>query len=115
MAVQKRNLLGIISNKSDNILDQSIVELINRKRRQIMVHSAIYYRFCTSIISDAEFDKWSRELVKLQKDYPKESEAAPLYDDFKDWDGSSGYNLNYYPFLGTAEYLMKICEEFNEH
>lgn len=75
-----------------------------------MVHSAIYYRLGTSLIEDAQFDKWAYELVDLQKKYPKESEKADLYEDFKDWDGTTGYNLDFNKFLGLADYLINICE-----
>ncbi|WP_375790254.1 DNA ligase LigA-related protein [Paenibacillus agricola] len=36
-------------------------DLIARRRRQIFVHSAIYYRLGTSVIDDATFDRWGRE------------------------------------------------------
>lgn len=70
-----------------------IVELITRRRRQVLVHSCIYYRFGTSIISDYKFDEWAYELVHLQKKYPAESKQAELYNMFKDFDGSTGYHL----------------------
>ena len=110
MAVQKRSLLFNVNQTNDDIK-----QLIKRRRRQIMVHSAIYYRLGTSVITDAQFDKWARELVKLQNDYPNESKQVELYEDFKDWDASSGFNLNFYPFLRLAQYLVKLCEGKNEY
>ena len=106
MAVQKRNLLGLIQPQ----INQSVVDLINRRRRQIMVHSVIYYRLGTSIIEDSLFDKWAYELVDLQNKYPNESAKADLYKEFKDWDGTTGFNLDYTGFLDKAEYLLKIYE-----
>jgi len=70
-----------------------IVEVITRRRRQILVHSCIYYRFGTSIINDATWDKWAYDLVDLQERYPAKSKEAELYDIFKDFDGSTGYHL----------------------
>lgn len=102
----KRSLLPV----SAPVLDTSIVAMITRRRRQLMVHSAIYYRLGTSLIEDKLFDKWAYELVDLQKKYPEESKKADLYEDFKDWDGTTGYNLNYTGFLGLADYLINICE-----
>lgn len=113
MAILKHSLLEIV--KSKPILDNNIVELIRRRRRQIMVHSAIYYRFGKNLIDDATFDKWAYELVNLQKQYPNESKTAELYDEFKDFDGTTGFNLNYNSFLGFAEYLIKICEADSEY
>lgn len=103
----KRSLLELSSPS----LNEEIIRKITRRRRQLMVHSAIYYRLGTSLIEDSTFDKWAYELADMQKQYPQESLKADLYDDFKDWDGTTGYNLNYTQFLGLADYLIKICKE----
>ena len=70
-----------------------ITALIKRRRLQILVHSAIYYRFNESIISDFTYDAWSKELAELQKQYPKEAAQAPHAEAFADFDGSTGYDL----------------------
>lgn len=36
------------------------------------------------------WDKWARELVQLQKDYPDISKKVIWYEAFKDWDASTG-------------------------
>ena len=69
---------------------KAIIELITRRRRQILVHSVIYYRLNTNIISDHTYDAWSEELVKLQRDYPQESEQAPFANAYREFDGSTG-------------------------
>lgn len=76
-------------------LDQTknIMELINRRRRQILVHSAIYYEFNNNLISDKTFDDWCRELVQLHAKYKKESTNAVFQEVFKDWRGFTGYDL----------------------
>jgi len=70
-----------------------IYNLIDRRRRQVYVHSCIYYRFNTSSIEDHVWDKWARELVQLQKDYPDIARTVPFADIFDGFDGSSGFNL----------------------
>ena len=70
-----------------------IMTLIKRRRLQILVHSAIYYRFNESIISDFTYDMWSKELAALQTQYPEEAKLAPLYEAFADFDGSTGFDL----------------------
>jgi hypothetical protein len=63
-----------------------------------------------NIITDYTWSKWAMELAKLQRDYPEESKEAPLHDDFKGWNGSSGayFPLNKYPWVKfRAEYLVK--------
>lgn len=74
-------------------LKSEIIELISRRRRQLMVHSALYYTLDESIISDHLFDAWSVELVKLQKEHPKESRKAVFFKLFSDFDGSTGFHL----------------------
>ena len=74
---------------------QTISEKIKQRRRQILVHSYIYYERDTNIVSDAKWAEWAKELEQLQKDYPEESKYVEYYDDFKDWDGSSGAYLKF--------------------
>ncbi len=74
-------------------MDETVIELINRRRRQILVHSAIYYQFNDNLITDHTYDHWSKELAELQVNYPKESKTAPFYEEFKTFDGSTGFDL----------------------
>lgn len=90
------------------ILNETICELIKRRRRQIMVHSFIYYRIGTSLISDKTFDNWAYELKDLQLKYPNESKNTELYNEFKDWDGTTGYYLDTYIFEHIAQRLLRI-------
>jgi hypothetical protein len=73
--------------------NEEIMELIKRRRRQILVHSFGYYRLNDSIISDHTFDQWSRELAELQSQFPDLASQVELHYEFKDFDGSSGYDL----------------------
>ena len=73
--------------------DSEAYSLINRRRRQVYVHSCIYYRFNTSIVEDHLWDKWARELVELQKTYPDIAKTVPFADIFDSFDGSTGFNL----------------------
>lgn len=74
--------------------DEQISELILRRRRQVLVHSILYYRLGESIISDHIFDSWARELAKLQQDNPKLSENIPyMREAFWDYTGETGYYL----------------------
>lgn len=73
-----------------------IDEIINRRRRQILVHSCIYYRFNQNIISDHTYDKWSKELSQLQRMHPEAANRCVYSEYFKDFDGSSGFDLPYH-------------------
>ena len=67
-----------------------IVELIQRRRLQILVHSCLYYDLDTNIITDKQFDEWGAELLQLQKNNPDISKRICFANDFKDWDASTG-------------------------
>ena len=73
--------------------DNDIAALIQRRRYQILVHSLIYYELDMNLVSDAQWAEWGVELVKLQKEHPKEAESVIFSKQFKDFDASTGYNL----------------------
>lgn len=80
-------------NMLSNLTNKQAVELIKRRHFQIALHSTIYYLYDTNIIEDFQYDKLCRDLVELQKLYPKEARKSPLYEAFRDFDGSTGFHL----------------------
>lgn len=76
--------------QSDNI-----AEKIKRRRYQILVHSLLYYELDVNLISDKQWSEWAAELVKLQEQYPEVSKSVIFADEFKLFDGSTGFNLPY--------------------
>lgn len=53
----------------------------------MLVHSALYYRLDSPLVTDAQFDLWARELAQLQAIHD-----APIgfYDgEFADWQGTA--------------------------
>lgn len=94
-------------------MDSKIISLINRRRRQILVHSYIYYELDDNIIDDATWSKWALELEKLQRDYPEESSAAVYAKDFENFDHSTGAGLNYFKseIIGAARMLLRYKHE----
>lgn len=93
---------------------ESIKELINRRRNQILVNSCIYYRLNKNIISDQTFDKWSKELAELQLQYPDIAKECVYHEYFEEFDGSSGFNLPYHlpDIVGKAHRLLKLHKKF---
>ena len=73
--------------------DEQVRELITRRRRQVLVHSIIYYELDDCIISDHQWQDWADELAKLQQQYPDIAFDCPWAEEFEDFDGSSGFNL----------------------
>ena len=76
-------------------MKKDICKKICIRRLQILVHSYIYYELNESAVPDAVWGEWAQELVSLQRDYPDESKGTPLYQVFKDFDGSTGFDLPY--------------------
>ena len=95
-----------VDNKTTIALNRDIMSKILQRRKQIVIHSMIYYRMGTSIVDDYTFDKWARELVSLQKDYPQESKNTKYYEEFKDWDGTTGMNFWQDNLIATAMWLI---------
>lgn len=68
--------------------------LIERRRRQILVHSIHYYRLDSSLIPDATYDAWAQELIRLQAEHPEISESVAYHRDaFRNFTSSTGYDL----------------------
>ena len=68
-------------------------KLMERRQRQILVHSIIYYKYDQNIISYYTWSKWAKELYDMQKANPEIAKETALYDIFKDFDYSTGSNL----------------------
>lgn len=73
--------------------ENEIAELINRRRRQLLVHSVIYYEMNDNLVSDHTWSQWAVELVELQKAYPDIAARCPYAGAFSNFDPSTGYNL----------------------
>lgn len=70
-----------------------IKELITRRRKQVLVHSIIYYQYDENIITDDQWSKWALELEQLQTAHPDIAEECPYSDAFRNFDHSTGSNL----------------------
>jgi hypothetical protein len=67
------------------------VEAIARRRRQMLIHSCLYYKLDSPVIDDHTWTRWAQQLAKLQDKY---GYRIGFYDAvFEDWDGSSGFHL----------------------
>ena len=90
--------------------DEQIKELITRRRRQVLVHSCIYYNYDTNIITDEQFDKFCNELIKLQKEFPNLAEQCAYHEEMKKLSHASGFDLPYnmIDIRTKAQYLMQL-------
>lgn len=74
-------------------LNENPMEFINRRRRQLHVHSVIYYHMGLNLVPDATWDKWAVELVKAQKAHPVSAFNGYLPGVFANWTGDTGMHL----------------------
>ena len=93
--------------------NDEIAELITRRRRQLLVHSIIYYSMNDNIISDNQWAEWAVELEELQNAYPDIAAKCPRAKEFKNFDHSTGYNLplNDPYAVATARQLLRMKYE----
>ena len=95
-------------------MNDKILELINRRERQILVHACCYYAFNENLISDYQYDQLATDLMDLIKNNPKEFEASVYYYEFKDYAKEktpSAYNLNYRsPEILNRAYSLILME-----
>ena len=90
--------------------DNEVAALIQRRRYQILVHSLIYYELDMNLVSDAQWAAWGVELVKLQKENPKESESVIFSEAFKDFDASTGFYIYDSLTKQDRQYLTHIAQ-----
>ncbi|QVW28579.1 putative DNA ligase [Erwinia phage pEa_SNUABM_8] len=99
----------IAEGKCDNI--PRIQEFIHRRRRQMIIHSVIYYRMDDSIISDYTWQDWANELRDVQNRWP-ELKAMGYHDDlFEEWDGSTGMHLDLVQYYSQAQRILGYHRE----
>lgn len=95
MAAKKRDWVNTYDSKVFSPDEQPIAAKIQQRRLQILVHSYIYYDLDMNIISDDTWSSMAKDLYELQKTYPDIAEKVNYADEFKDFDPSTGYNLNF--------------------
>lgn len=96
--------------------DKEIASLIYRRRQQILVHSVLYYRMNENLIDDATWSRWALQLEELQAEYPEIAKKVPLYEEFKNFDHSTGSDLpldNEWA-INKARYLLYSRGEKNK-
>ena len=93
-----------------------IRSLILRRRLQLLVHSYIYYDLNNNLISDDTWSGWAKELVQLQKDYPKIASRVDYHEAFLGFDGSTGFDLPYRQpeIMNKANWLVENYKEVTD-
>lgn len=76
-------------------LYSSEIVKMNLLERWILVHSIIYYEYNTNVVKDYIYDSNVKQLVYLIKKYPESFKKSRLYQTFKEFKGSTGFDLKY--------------------
>lgn len=70
-----------------------VVEKMELLQRWIIVHSILYYEHDVSVVTDAQFDSNSRQLVELMQKHPQAVSKTKYAYCMHDFDGSTGFDL----------------------
>lgn len=96
-------------------MKQTILEKINQRERQLLVHCCLYYSMNTNIIDDDTYDRFSFNLADLIKKYPNDFKKSVYHYEFRKFNPSTGLGLNYRkPEIIKAAYRLKKYHERNE-
>jgi hypothetical protein len=71
----------------------AVMTKIIQRRRQLHLHSTLYYHLHDSVIPDNKFDRWANELRDLQREYPELAKRGYMAEEFADWTGDTGMHL----------------------
>ena len=90
-----------------------VIERIRQRRKQMLIHSCIYYELNDNVVSDHKWQEWAEELAKLQNDHPDCCKIHYYDDAFKDWDGTTGAMLPYREagIFANARWLLNFHKE----
>lgn len=83
---------------------------IQQRRLQILVHSYIYYKLDDNIVSDAQWSSWAKELCIMTEAYPDIAKKVIYADQFKNFDGSTGMDFIYDPWIINKAKLLLSCQ-----
>ena len=83
---------------------------ISHLQRRILIYSIAYYKYSESIVSDVIYDAISKQLVQMQKEFPKEAERSMYWYAMKDFEGSTGFDLVGKLTNTDREWLRKLTQ-----
>lgn len=84
---------------------------IDYLQRRIIVYSILYYQYDKSIISDKDYDYLTKQYLELVENTSiEEFKKTQYYYCFRDYDGSTGFDLFDLLSESDRDYLLKITE-----
>lgn len=92
---EKARIDEILDKEIYPIQEEAIYRKILQRRRQILIHSYLYYELNETLVDDSKWSQWAKELVWLQNTYPELAQRVMYYSKFKDFDASTGFDFTY--------------------
>ena len=83
---------------------------ISHLQRRVLIYSIAYYEYSESIVSDMVYDAISKQLVQMQKEFPKEAEQSMYWYAMKDFEGGTGFDLVGKLTNKDREWLRKLTQ-----
>lgn len=102
----------------DANLDELLKELIKRRRKQILVHSFLYYRMNHTEIDDHKYDQLGKDLQFLQSTFPELAKQVIYHEHFENYtETTSGFDLPIYlpEIVAEAQGLKASVEWLKEN
>jgi NAD-dependent DNA ligase len=102
-------------------MERNVREIILQRRKQMAVHSCLYYMMDESIVSDDQWQRWADELERLQNAHPEFMKIGFMDSEFRDWTGATGAHLNHrHPWTRIKaerilEYHNRVNKSVNNH
>lgn len=78
-------------------------------QRKIIINSIIYYELNDNVISDKQFDKMCKNLLRGIQ-FTKNYQRSDYFYVFYDFDGSTGFHLYHRLEEDDKEYLMHLAQ-----
>lgn len=72
-----------------------IKDFITKRRKQLLVHSLLYYALDVTLVTDDQWTSWAKELATIQKQNPEIAGQCVYAAAFEGFEGASGFNLPY--------------------
>ncbi|RLA62567.1 MAG: hypothetical protein DRQ78_07880 [Epsilonproteobacteria bacterium] len=93
---------------------QTVPERIKQLRTLMLIHSYIYYKLHSNIVSDDLWQMWANELRDMQKEH---GEEWGWYDeDFKNWSGDTGMHLTFDSWvISKSHYVIAVNKKMMEN
>lgn len=87
--------------------EKTKIELL---QKWILIHSIIYYKLNTTVVSDQVYDNNSKQLVQLKNSNPDDFNNSKWYKQFVNFEGSTGFDLFAKLNKKQKSQLMDIAE-----